>query len=385
MGENGFHRISLSEPIKKEYSRRHDGSEPWKDAVPETRDWRQSLQDIGDEKRLERLDYWVARAVKDAPDGKNLVIDGIRNLGEIQALRGTFPVCYVIAVVASKDTRWKRVQDLYDRDLKAFERDEQRDADGDIINGQQVEKCVNDADYVLWNEQDLRPAGERGSTLLGKLSRDVALMRGNGAPAGYPTPAESYMTSAYAASHLSRCLKRFVGAVIVSDKGIPLSLGFNENPIIMKSCESEYGHCFKDTNMGARLEEMGKVYCPDCGEKQDALAPPWRCKNTNCRTNLKLRFFPNRNMELCTAIHAEERAIRSLGDRDATGATLYVTTFPCLQCARHIVDVGISNVVYVEAYPVAESQKFLEHNRVVVKPFEGFKARAFTRIFKQRD
>ena len=32
-------------------------------------------------------------------------------------------------------------------------------------------------------------------------------------------------------------------------------------------------------------------------------------------------------------------------------ATLYVTTFPCHNCARHIIAAGISKVVYVEPYP----------------------------------
>ena len=88
-------------------------------------------------------------------------------------------------------------------------------------------------------------------------------------------------------------------------------------------------------------------------------------------------------MELCTAIHAEERAIRSLGGRDATGATLYTTTYPCFQCARYIVDAGIKRIVYVEAYPIIESQEFFRKNGISVDPFEGFKARAFNQVFKQ--
>lgn len=32
------------------------------------------------------------------------------------------------------------------------------------------------------------------------------------------------------------------------------------------------------------------------------------------------------------------------------GGTLYTTTFPCHNCARHIIASGISNVVYIEPY-----------------------------------
>lgn len=92
-------------------------------------------------------------------------------------------------------------------------------------------------------------------------------------------------------------------------------------------------------------------------------------------------MYPNRNMELCTAIHAEERAILSLGGRSARDGRLYVTTFPCFQCARLILDSEITEIVYVEAYPMRETTEFLEKNGVDVRPFTGFTARAFFRVF----
>ena len=88
-------------------------------------------------------------------------------------------------------------------------------------------------------------------------------------------------------------------------------------------------------------------------------------------------------MEVCTAIHAEERAIRSLGYRNAEGCTLYANTFPCLQCCRYIKDVGIQKVVYIEAYPVPEAVAFLKDNHIKIEPFEGFKPRVFHQVFRQ--
>jgi deoxycytidylate deaminase len=46
------------------------------------------------------------------------------------------------------------------------------------------------------------------------------------------------------------------------------------------------------------------------------------------------------------------------------------------------VDAGIKEVVYVEAYPIKEAAAFLALNKVDVRPFSGFKARAFNRVFK---
>ena len=53
------------------------------------------------------------------------------------------------------------------------------------------------------------------------------------------------------------------------------------------------------------------------------------------------------------AVHAEMEAIISCARTGVStvGATLFCTTFPCHNCAKHIVDAGIERVVFVEAYP----------------------------------
>ena len=205
-----------------------------------------------------------------------------------------------------------------------------------------------------------------------------------------PLPSEVFMTTAVSQSHASNCLKRKVGALIVDDDNkIPLSVGYNDNPIGMESCFSLFnGLCYKDRAMETKLENIVPFFCPECGREHRAIKPPWKCNckkadGSLCRCNFKLKFFPSRNLELCTAIHAEERAILSLGPRRAEGCTIYVNTFPCLQCARHIKDAGISKVVYIEAYPIEESVDYLKMNKIDIEPFEGFKARVFNQVFRQ--
>jgi deoxycytidylate deaminase len=53
------------------------------------------------------------------------------------------------------------------------------------------------------------------------------------------------------------------------------------------------------------------------------------------------------------AVHAEMDAILSCARTGAStrGARLYSTTFPCHNCAKHLVDAGVVEVQYVEAYP----------------------------------
>jgi deoxycytidylate deaminase/dephospho-CoA kinase len=371
-----FVRVSLSDGIKEELKTREHLTEL--QPIGSVADWRKKLQDIGNEKRLETPTYWLDKALNGIHLGKDIVIDGLRNLGEIQGLREKYTNSFVIGVVATKDTRWQRVQDVYDKNLKNFDRDDIRDSDEDIPNGQQVQKCVLDADYVLINETIGGSSDVREKKLRDRLIPEIQLMRKT--PGRVATQDEAHMATAYAQSHLSKCLKRHVGAVIVDGKGIPMSLGYNENPVGTLPCVSAYGYCYKDENMHVKLEHM-QAHCPRCGDQKNGITKPWKCQK--CGDSLKLSLFQSRNMEVCTAIHAEDRAIRSLAGRNAEGAVLYATTFPCFQCARHIIDVGISKLVYVEPYPVRESYEFLTKSNVNVEPFQGFMARCFHLVFRQ--
>ena len=384
---NGFKKLRISDVIRQEETRRQALGSINK---------RQMLQDIGNEFRAQDPSYWVTQTLKVngiLHEGEirdrtsDLVIDSVRNLQEAKELMHRFaPNFFLIAVQASKETRWNRLVEEYQGDQAEFEQDDARDTDEELDHGQQVDRCVQFADYVILNEQDQRGPGTRNSMIWNEIQSDVELMRAaheyrSGGSGRAANSSEVAMAIAYAQSYQSACLKRFVGAAIVDENGMTLAVGFNENPTPMMPCKSQYGFCYKDSEMEKSLDSRRDVHCPKCGTRHALLQKPYHC--TNCHENLKLSFFPSRNLEICTAIHAEERAIRSLGFHSAKGATLYCTTFPCFQCARYIVDAGISKVVYVEAYPVKQSVEFLRANRVTVMPFHGFKARAFNLVFRQ--
>jgi hypothetical protein len=77
------------------------------------------------------------------------------------------------------------------------------------------------------------------------------------------------------------------------------------------------------------------------------------------------------------------------------GGTLYSTTFPCHNCAKHIVAAGVSRVVFVEPYPkslavelhsdsiiLANEMKTGEgKGKVRFEPFVGVGARRFMDLF----
>jgi deoxycytidylate deaminase len=216
-----------------------------------------------------------------------------------------------------------------------FKRDDRRDSSEDDQYGQSVQRCVYEADYILKNSIQIEPLSRIKTTLARKFMQELDGMKGK-KDFRRPLQPEVFMATAVSQSHASNCLKRKVGALIVDEESkIPLSVGYNDNPIGMGTCFSKYnGLCYKDMMMETKLEKMPPFFCPECGKKKDKIEPPWICNgkkddNQTCRCNFKLKFFPSRNMELCTAIHAEERAIRSLGQRSAEGCNIckYISLF----------------------------------------------------------
>lgn len=388
--DRGFQLFKISDDIRQEVQNR--GAFVLKGNAG----WRKTLQDHGNNRRKQDRTYWVQKVIERIDDsdvkGKNIVIDGLRNFHEVQEFRRLYPGFFLVAICAEKGKRWERVQKDYKGNYKEFEKDDRRDKSEDFCWGQSVQKCVDEADYVYYNDKNyfVRPQGQVEPDLtkinrkLNKQSEDfVPLMERKGTLRS-PTPEEIQIAVAYAQSNSSTCEKRHVGAVITIARDghqFPISMGFNENPPNVSTCLSE-GACYKDEDMKSKLIARGKnIYCPSCGQHHKNLREPWICSNKECEANLSNWLYPNRNMELCTAIHAEERAILSLGGRSAEGGTLYVTTFPCFQCARLILDADIRKIVFVEAYPTAETTAFLKESGVDVQPFTGFTARAFFRVF----
>ena len=54
-------------------------------------------------------------------------------------------------------------------------------------------------------------------------------------------------------------------------------------------------------------------------------------------------------------------------NNSSLGATLYVTAAPCMECAKLIIQAGISRVVYRDAYRVTDGIDLLERAGVTVE------------------
>lgn len=71
------------------------------------------------------------------------------------------------------------------------------------------------------------------------------------------------------------------------------------------------------------------------------------------------------------SVHAEMEALLACARAGVSprGGTLYTTTFPCHNCARHIVAAGISRVEYVEPYPKSKARELHSDSiRIVGEP-----------------
>jgi dCMP deaminase len=110
----------------------------------------------------------------------------------------------------------------------------------------------------------------------------------------------------------SYCVRRQVGAILVKDKMI-ISDGYNGTPSGFENiCEDESG--------------TTKPY----------------------------------------VLHAEANAITKVArsNNSSEGATLYVTTSPCVECAKLIIQAGIKRVVFFDKYRIEDGLYLLERANI---------------------
>ena len=134
-----------------------------------------------------------------------------------------------------------------------------------------------------------------------------------------PSWDEYFMEIAEVVKKRSTCTRRQVGAILVKDKQI-LTTGYNGSP-------KNLDHCDK----------------------------------TGCKRQ-ELNIPSGQRHELCRALHAEQNAIIQAAHNGVgiNGATLYVTTRPCVLCAKMCINAGISRIIYKGDYPDDMSNEMLE-------------------------
>jgi cytidine deaminase len=76
--------------------------------------------------------------------------------------------------------------------------------------------------------------------------------------------------------------------------------------------------------------------------------------------------------EFSRPVHAEMAAIIDAARRGVAvdGHSIYVTTFPCHNCAKHIIAAGLQRVVYLEPYPKSRAE-FLHGEEITLETLPG--------------
>lgn len=98
-------------------------------------------------------------------------------------------------------------------------------------------------------------------------------------------------------------------------------------------------------------------------------------------------------IEFIRAVHAEMGALMDAASRGVPvrGCTMYITTFPCHECARNIIAAGIARVVYIEPYAKSLALELhsnaiqldtdADADKIPFVPFLGVAPRNFSHIF----
>lgn len=158
-----------------------------------------------------------------------------------------------------------------------------------------------------------------------------------------------FLAQAMIASADSTCLNRHTGACVVDIKvqqngdlaPFALSSCFNGAPTGIEPC-SKRGFC--------HYKELAfRVFKEKRGGDQQSWGSGWKEEFKEFKTS----FF-----QYCLACHAEANAIY-FSSIPVSGKLLFTTTDPCPECAKLIVQQGISAVIYVVPYKTDQSGPLL--------------------------
>ena len=359
------------------------------------------------------------------PDGKPraYVLDSLRHDAEVHLLRRLYGNSFVlVGVVCDEDVRINRLGKKYEDGghgnvKKAMERDEDDPA---RKNGQKVREAFWLSDFFVDNSPT-SPGDEKSKisrpdeSVTAQLKRLINIVSYNSVER--PTLAETAMYVAYGAARRSACLSRSVGAALVDQRGNIASVGVNDVP---RAGGGLYGADLT-TGLGDHQLDHRCAYYPD-DQSEDPYRTQGHCRNTREQIRIvdgliaaidslaekdelkKLSpDLPFENLasfggqframlsslqdhekellvevlkrkggigeltEYSRAVHAEMEALLAAARSGISpvGSRLFVTTFPCHYCARHIVSAGVDEVQFIEPYP--KSRALLLHRDSITK------------------
>ena len=92
--------------------------------------------------------------------------------------------------------------------------------------------------------------------------------------------------------------------------------------------------------------------------------------DNNCEIQLD-EHDPKALLTKKEVLHAESNAITKLArsTQSSLGATMYITVSPCVECAKLIIQAGISRVVYGEVYRNRDGLSLLDQANILLDEY----------------
>lgn len=161
---------------------------------------------------------------------------------------------------------------------------------------------------------------------------------------------KAYMDTARRFAELSPAQRRKVGAIVVKDDRI-ISIGYNGMPVGWDN-ECEYKEYMNAAKAGFMTQEAIEERFPYLEYSQEVDA-----------------YRRYRLVTKDEVLHAESNAISKLAksNESGNGADLFVTTAPCIHCAKLIHQTGIRRVWYSDNYRDEAGIDFLIKSGVEVE------------------
>ncbi len=340
------------------------------------------------------------------------LIDQIKHPDEVVLLRTVYRNnFYLVGVMSLEANRRARLKDDGMKpDL--IEQVVNRDRKEGHKFGQQLEKAFKLADYFIHH-----PFGVE-KLVTDQVERFIHLTHGDNAIT--PTKHEHAMYVAYSTAMKSSCLSRQVGASITDVSGRLIAVGTNDVPQYKGGLYSSENptddRCFKTHKICENNAEKNRRFAKIKLGIETKFAEVFKnedmAKIAEANVAAIADFVYEQSgipdlIEFSRAVHAEMDALISLtrgGGGSTVGGSLYATTFPCHNCARHIIAAGIDKVYYIEPYekslaPEAHKDAIevldhdndsaaanppVQHTRLRFVHFSGVGPRMYTDFF-QRD
>ncbi|MGH2878428.1 MAG: deaminase [Solirubrobacteraceae bacterium] len=291
------------------------------------------------------------------------LLRSLKTPAEVETLRQVYGSRFIlIGVYAPDDERNAFLTERIAKDRRTQRQDKwahspttlmRRDESEQGEYGQNVRDTFPRADCFVNSAKD--------NDLVGDLRRLLKIFFAH--PFTTPTRDEFALCEAAGAARLSSEPGRQVGAALASVGGDIIALGTNEVPrpgggfyradddtseIVDKrefEFDIEEGKRKVDTNDLVQREIAGEIV-----KALDGLLRKNAAADEVLRRILSTRL--GALTEFGRAVHAEMSALLDAARKGhaVKGSTMYVTTFPCHNCARHLLGAGVKRVVYIAPY-----------------------------------